>query len=183
VSARGSLRAVLVLGLALGPVRTADAQPPVQPQRADARPAQRGSARALRDRFAVMLRERLELTDQQAVRLDAVSRRYMRERDDLVSREREVRMALRAQVAPGAAADQARTAGLLDEMLRLQAVRLQLVTREQRELATFLTPVQRARFIALQEQMQRAVQQARQRRTGAAGAPVRARPPAEPPRR
>jgi hypothetical protein len=68
-------------------------------------------------------------------------------------------------------------------MLRLQAVRLQLVTREQRELATFLTPVQRARFIALQEQMQRAVQQARQRRAAAAGAAGGARPPVVPLRR
>jgi Spy/CpxP family protein refolding chaperone len=151
-----------------------DAQPVAG--RPAARAAQGAPARAARERLNLMVRERLQLTDAQADRLTAVSARYMRDRDALVRREREVRVALRAEVAAEGQANQERTGRLLDEMLRLQSQRLELVVREQRELATFLSPVQRARFIALQEQMQRAVQQTRQRRA-AAGRPG-VRPPA-----
>jgi protein CpxP len=174
VSARfGRVVALALVGLALSsPVA---AQP--RPERHAARAVPGAPARAPRERLERLVRERLQLTDAQATQLSNVTARYMRERDTLVRREREVRTALRAEVAASGQANQERTARLLDDMLRLQSRRLDLVVREQRELAAFLTPVQRARFIALQEQMQRTVQQTRQRRAGA-----QARPGAPPPR-
>jgi hypothetical protein len=55
----------------------------------------------------------------------------------------------------------------LDDLLALQRQRLELVGAEQQELSRFLTPVQRARFLALQERALRAAQRARmQRDTG-----------------
>jgi len=48
--------------------------------------------------------------------------------------------------------------------LEIQKRLLQLMESEQRELATIMTPVQRAKFTALQEQIRRRVEQMRQRR-------------------
>ena len=59
----------------------------------------------------------------------------------------------------------------LDDLLRLQQRRTQILADEQRELAGFLSPVQRARFLGLQERAFRAAQQVRQKRAaGGAGA-------------
>ncbi len=82
----------------------------------------------------------------------------------LAMRERETRRALRDELMSGANPNQGKVAGLLDQMLRLQRQRLDLVESEQRELAKFLTPVQRARYFGLQNQMRRRMQELQQRR-------------------
>lgn len=68
---------------------------------------------------------------------------------------------------------------LLDDMLRLQRQRFVLHEDEQRELALFLTPVQRAKYFGLQEQMRRRMEEMRtQRETGKpVGQPRRMRRP------
>jgi hypothetical protein len=48
---------------------------------------------------------------------------------------------------------------LLDNALRLQKQRIALVEAEQRDLARFLTPVQRAGYLALQAQVRRRAQE------------------------
>jgi hypothetical protein len=66
---------------------------------------------------------------------------------------------------------------LLDEMPRLERRRVELMEREQRELAKFLSPVQRARYFGLQDELRRGMQELQQRRLGApdslAAAPAR----------
>jgi hypothetical protein len=48
---------------------------------------------------------------------------------------------------------------LLDASIRLQKQRISIVESEQKELARFMTPVQRARYIALQQQFRRRAQE------------------------
>jgi hypothetical protein len=90
-----------------------------------------------------------------------------------MAEERETRRTLRAQLAAGDSADQQLVAQQLDALLHLQQQRVQLLADEQRELAAFLTPVQRAEFLGMQERAFRAAQQLRQQRQAAAATPQR----------
>jgi hypothetical protein len=99
--------------------------------------------------------------------LRLVMRRLSTERRGLREQERDTRQALRQQTMLGDRADQQQVAALLDRMLTLQRQRLTTVENEQRDLAKFLTPVQRAGYLALQDQMRRILQEAqRERRAG-----------------
>ena len=57
-------------------------------------------------------------------------------------------------------ANQANIASALEQLQQLQRQRLELQADEQKELATFMTPLQRARYFALQEQVRRRLQEA-----------------------
>jgi len=129
------------------------------------------------ERLAAVVQRRLNLTDEQGARLRQVTGKLATQRQELLRQEREARRALRAQMAAGTGADQQNVARLLDELVRVQQRRVELVATEQRELATFLTPLQRAEFLAMQERAFRAAQQLRQRRAaGGGGSPFGARP-------
>jgi hypothetical protein len=52
-------------------------------------------------------------------------------------------------------ANQDRIGTALDRVLQLQRDRIDLQIEEQRELSTFMSPLQRARYAALQEQIRR----------------------------
>ena len=110
----------------------------------------------VRENFAAEVKKRLQLSDDQMTKVMAVNRRLDPERRELFQQERAARVALRAELQAGdTGADQARVAEVLDTLLRLQRRRLDLVEREQRELSAFLTPVQRARYQAFVDFIQR----------------------------
>ena len=117
----------------------------------------------VRERIGRVVQQQLGLTDAEAQRLQGVNQRFEGQRRDLVRQEREARMSLRREVLRGDSADQKRTDALLATLLEIQRKRLDLVEAEQRELARFLTPVQRAKYLALQDQMRRRVEEMRQR--------------------
>jgi hypothetical protein len=123
----------------------------------------------IRQRFARLLRERVGLSEDQLRRLAPVSRSFEARRQTLFREERGVRHGLRRELS-GTSADQARVAAQIDQLLALQRRRLDLAAEEQRELATFMTPVQRARYLALQELMRRRTEEMRRRR-GGSGSP------------
>lgn len=127
--------------------------------------------RQLNARIGSFLRRALALTDEQYNRLSATNARYETERRRLVAGERATRLELRAQLQRGDAADQGRVASLIDALIAQQRSRLDLLEREQRELATFLTPVQRAKFAAVQERIRRRVEQLRSERLRGKGRP------------
>ena len=110
-----------------------------------------------RDRIAGVLQRRLDLSDRQLAQLDEVERRLAPRRAELLDEERRVRRGMRDALESAATdeAVQARVATLLDRALQVQRRRLELHESEQRELATVLTPVQRARYFGLMEQMRR----------------------------
>jgi hypothetical protein len=69
------------------------------------------------------------------------------------------KFALRDAMRDSTNAHQARITSYLDKLVELQRQRVELVAREQRDLAEFMTPLQRARYTALQEQVRRRIEQ------------------------
>jgi protein CpxP len=138
------------------------------PARGDS--ASRRSARLMEQqvqrRIATMMQERLQLNDEQLRQLVEVTRRFERERMQVRGEEYRLRMAMRTQLLAGDTASQERVADLLEQLPRVERRRIDLIETEQRELARFLTPVQRARYLALQEEIRRNMEQIRERRPG-----------------
>jgi hypothetical protein len=154
------MRAVLgvALALSLGLPVSAVSQPP------GVATTERSAAQdRLRERFARLLRERVGLSDDQLRRLAPVSRSFEVRRQTLFREERAARQALRRELT-AESADQTRVAAQIDHLFALQRRRLDLAAEEQRELASFMTPVQRARYLALQELMRRRADEMRRRR-------------------
>jgi Spy/CpxP family protein refolding chaperone len=132
----------------------------------------------LRMRMAEVLRKRLNLTDAQMTQLQQVNGKYAPQIAALATQERQTRQQLRTQItAP--TPDQAQVSQLIDALLRFQRQRVDLVDAEQKDLGGFLTPVQRAQYMALQAQLKRRADQLRRsvatRRAG--GGRNRAQPP------
>lgn len=149
------VRALVFLALMLPMAHEASAQ-------ASRRRVQQGDPAArqqLEQRFrngmARVVRKRLGLTDDQMTRLAQANARYDARRRDLNREERARRVELRSQLVAGDGANQERIAAALDRVLQLQRERIDLQIEEQRQLATFMSPVQRARYAALQEQIRR----------------------------
>ena len=131
----------------------------------------------VRQRIAAMVKERLQLTDAQAQQLQESEERFELRRRDLVQREMRLRRDLRQQLSPGVAADQQRVASLLDQIMAVHRDRVTMTEQEQRDLARFLTPVQRAKYLGLQAELRDRIEGMRRR-----GAPMRQRGGARPPR-
>jgi Spy/CpxP family protein refolding chaperone len=116
----------------------------------------------LRQRTAEIVKRRLQLTDEQMAKLQATNRQFEEQRVALMMKERDVRRELRQQLTSGTA-DQNRVGVLLDQAMQLERQRLDITQAEQRELAKFLTPVQRAKLFGLQNEMRRRAQELRNR--------------------
>lgn len=127
----------------------------------------------LRQRTADIVKRRLQLTDDQMKQLQATNSRFEKQRMDLMGRERDTRRELRQQLLAGDDANQNRVAQLLDQAMQLERQRLDLQQSEQRELATFLKPVQRAKLFGLQAEMRRRAQELRNRGMQGRGVPGR----------
>jgi hypothetical protein len=132
-----------------------DSQPPIGAPRQQL-------LQRIRIQFEQIVRRRLQLTDDQLARLRETNRRFAPQRQALAAHERNIRQAIRAELQPGVPTDEHHVAVLMDSLFALQHQRLDMLQSEQRELATFLTPSQRVRYYALQEQLQRRVQAMRQ---------------------
>lgn len=161
----------LIVTLLLALPATGIAQPPRVPERARLEgEIRRGFARAVR--------ERVGLSEDQMRRLAPVSRKHEETRRELQLEERRVRVALQGELL-SASPDTTAVARHLGALREVYRRRVQLMDTEQRELGAIMNPVQLARFLALQEQVRRRMEQMRQGPpAGAAGPPGRrARPP------
>lgn len=118
----------------------------------------------VRQRLAAVVKQRLGLTDDQVRQLAAVNASYEGRRRDLMVRERTARVAIRRELQRGQSADQKAVDGALSDLFRIQRTRIDLAEQEQRDLAKFMQPAQRAGYLALQEQLRRRVEQMRRRR-------------------
>jgi len=65
--------------------------------------------------------------------------------------------------------NQQHVSDLLDASVRLQKQRIAIIEEEQKDLARFMTPVQRARYIALQQQFRRRAQELDRQNAGQQG--------------
>lgn len=140
--------AVLIVGAA-----SASAQDRPQPPR-DAEQREVLEQR-VRERMAQMLRTQLGMNDEQIRRLQATNRRFEAQRVGLFNQEREVRGELRGLIESGDTTQYQRIGTLLDRTMQLQRQRIDLQEAEQKELATFMNPMQRARLYGIEEQLRR----------------------------
>lgn len=116
----------------------------------------------IRRGFSRAVREQVGLTEEQMKQLSAVTQRYARARRELQRDEEQTRVTLRRFIRDSASTDTA-VDHAIQRLLAIQKRRVELLEGEQRELAVFMTPIQRARFMALQEQVRRRVEQRRRR--------------------
>ncbi len=142
---------------------------------AGADPSQRPLVQALQRRVAEVVQGTLGATDEQMRQLGEVNRKYQVERKALNQKDREARQTIRAEVLRDSEADQDRVSRMLDELVDVQRQRLDIFAREQRDLARFLTPVQRAKYATLQEGLRKKVEQLRQQRQENGLAPAQRR--------
>lgn len=150
--------------VALAIALTAASAAAQQRERGQSRAARPQLERQLSERFAGVVQRRLGLTDQQMRQLQLTNQRFEPQRRQLLDEERGVRRSMRQELAAGAGANQPRVAELMKQALQLQRRRLDLLESEQTALAEFLTPVQRARYYAIHEQLRHQVQEMRRRR-------------------
>lgn len=133
-------------------------------------PGPRDSARAaelrkqVERRFAEHVKRELELTDEQAAKLRATQERFAEQRRAVMKRQRDLRRALQDQMRPGQAADPDSVRKLMDGLQAGRADLLRLEQEADREMAGYLTPVQRARFQMLRERLLDRVQELRRGR-------------------
>jgi Spy/CpxP family protein refolding chaperone len=158
----GRLAAAVVVGLLLG-VRGGAAQPPGGPP-PEGPPPRRALEARVRDRIEEIMRDRLELTDDQARQLRDVLGRLEPDRTALVRDERETRAALRAELLAGSQGNEARIKELMDRLLVIDRRKLEFREREQSELSRVLSPGQRARYFALQDELRRSMAEFQRRR-------------------
>jgi len=115
----------------------------------------------IRRTFVRAVREHVGLSEDQMRRLAPLTQKHERQRRELQQAERRARVTLQSELR-SATPDTASVSRQLDALLDVQRRRMQLIEAEHRELATVMTPVQRARYLALQEQVRRRVEQLRQ---------------------
>lgn len=169
---RSAVGCLLLLAMAVLPAGAQTVAP--QQGRAGQRREQGERAvmeRRLQERIDNVIRTRLALTDDQFRQLRVVSSRTESDRRALRREEMSVRTELRKQLLAGDAVSETRVAELLDQMPRLERRRIELMEQEQRELAKFLQPSQRARYFAVQDELRRTLQEGQRRRAGADGGP------------
>ncbi len=147
-------------GRRIRPMRPAPAQG-VQPHR-------QALEQQFRQRSEQIVRQRLNLSDDQVNRLRSVNANIGGQRNALLQQERAVRMNLRDEMGKGSSADQAKVAQLMAQAHDLQGKRFALQQDEQQQLSSFMTPVQVAQYVGLQAQIR---QRIREMQRGANGDP------------
>jgi Spy/CpxP family protein refolding chaperone len=137
--------------------------------------------RQVRQAWIGNVRRQLNLNNEQMRTLNQVNTKYDRQRSDIQRDERQARLGLKAAMEDTAAADQnARIEQQMNALVGAQRRRADLFENEQKELAGFLTPLQRARYSVMQERLQQRLQQLRQSQQDAPAGPP---PPENPPQR
>ena len=124
--------------------------------------------REIRMAFTRAVRNQVGLSDDQMRKLAPINQKYVRERQGLARAEQETRLLLRAELMKPQP-DQDTVARYLAQLQAFPRQRLDLNDAEDRELGTIMTPVQLARFRALQERVQRQLNMMRGRRGGGGG--------------
>jgi Spy/CpxP family protein refolding chaperone len=129
-----------------------------------------------RERVARLTKDRVGLTDAQMAQLEQSNSRFAPQLTQVAAQERETRRQLRQEMTATGQPNQQKVSALLDASIRLQKQRISIVEAEQKELARFMTPVQRARYIALQGQFRRRAQELDRQNGTQKGMGMRARP-------
>jgi Spy/CpxP family protein refolding chaperone len=159
-------RLLLVLSIALVPSLAAQ-----EPARPDTTEPERLRAQ-IEERFAQHVQQQLRLTPDQATKLRASQERFGPRRRALGRQQMERRMALQDQMQPGVAANADSVRKLMDGVQAGRAEMLKIDQDEDREMAGYLTPVQRARYQEMRARLHQRVTEMRERRRGRMGSGV-----------
>lgn len=127
---------------------------------------QKPLVKELRQRFAGVIQKQLNLSNENARRLATVDRKYEQQRTQLRRDEREARLGLQSALADSSNVDQAKISQYMDQLTQGQRRRADILEAEQKELATFLSPLQRAKLQGLREQLTQRVRQLQQQNGG-----------------
>ena len=151
----------LIVGLCLAsPLYAQDEPPMVENLR-----------RQVVERFVESYRTQAGLTPEQDQRFRHVVQSSFERRRQLEQQERALWRSLEGQMRPGVAANADTVSRALDGLLEVQQARLEGARADQREYATFLTPVQRAQLALMWARFERQVEQVMQRRMQMQGRP------------
>jgi len=146
---------VLALSIGVAPAGAQEERRPAYPRDRDA------MQQRFQQRFAEIVRDRVGLDEDQMVKLTELNRRFEAKRREIFLRDRDIRNGMREELADGVTPNDDRVRKLLDDQLRVQRERMELMEAEQGELSKFMTPTQRARYFGIQEQMRRKVEELR----------------------
>ena len=113
----------------------------------------------VRTRITRLLKDQVGLTDAQVARAQDIHAKIDERRKSADLQERQARTALYQEVVVGDTSRNAVIGQLMDQMFRLQRERALLNEEEQKQLSQFLTPLQRAKYFALEENLRRLVRQ------------------------
>jgi hypothetical protein len=160
------MRRAIISLLLVAPVLVLEAQP-AGGGRGGAQGVQSRRAPDLRLQAFVdsMVRVRVAPTDEQFAKMREVATRHERERREIRMNDGKARVELRSLLAAPTMNEQ-RIAEMLDQISRMERQRLDLMEREQKELGKVLSPSQRARYLALQDELRRNMQEMQRNRLG-----------------
>lgn len=161
-------RVWVVLALVLVPALAAQ-EPEDRPAQTDTGEAAR-LRQELETRYDHRVKEVLGLTDEQAAKLRATQERFRDRRQEIHRQQLALRGALTDQMRPGVAANSDSVRGLMDRIQANRLSQVQLDQEENREMAGYLNPVQRAQYQIMRERLLNRVAQERYQR-GQGGVP------------
>ena len=155
-----------VITSALGAQRDSGRRPLGPRARAEIRAGRAGRAagqtpnrQLLEGRARVALRNavqrQLGLDEPKMQKLQQTDAKFEPERRNLTRDEREARQALKAAMEDSTSPDQSKIDASMKRVLAIQHRRVELLEAEQNDLATFLTPKQRAQYFAIRERVMR----------------------------
>ncbi len=119
---------------------------------------------AIQQRFTQRVATQLNLEEKQLAELRATSAKYAQRRADLARRTAELRASLRRELRPGVAANNDSVNRAVKELAEVQVQRAQVQQQELEELSGVLTPVQRARYLVMQQRLRQLIERAAERR-------------------
>jgi hypothetical protein len=120
-------------------------------------------------RFADRVRQNLGLNDDQMTKLRATNERYGPRRRQLIREWLGYELALRRQMRPGVAANSDSVRIYMDGQQRVRAAQLALDQDVDKEMASYLTPVQRAQYHMMWRNFLQRVNELRQGRQNRLG--------------
>jgi hypothetical protein len=146
----------LLLAVGSGPVLAQDD--------ADESPQAAAMRQQIETRFGAQVQQVLGLTDQQAVQLRATLGAYGPKRRAIEREERAIKLGLQGQLRPGVAANADSVARLTDRLLALKVAYVQTFVDEDKQMAKYLTAVQRAQFQVMRERLMARIEEIRRQR-------------------
>lgn len=157
--------AALVMSATLASAQVTGSTPPSAATRASRSAQQPGRGvpnerqalqRRVRQAFAGVVRRQLNLDATKMQQLQRVDQKYEQQRREVLRSEREARLNLKAAMQDSSGhPDQDKIAQYMDQLVQGQRKRADLLDGEQKELAAFLSPLQRAQYFSLKERITR----------------------------